>query len=753
MGRRKIEIQPLSDDRNRTVTFVKRKAGLFKKAHELAVLCQVDLSVIIVGNNNRIYEYSTVDTKEVLNCYEKTLNTRKHVHEAKSPENYLIYRKKRHLHEPLTDKKGRVVGTTAHLHDDDVDQDMFGEDEYEDDDDERDDTSEGEILTRTRKRPRNRQSTATTNKSRNPKVFNSKSSPPPPPPSQISLNNVPPFNKYKKPSITVSSHLQSLPPLQLQQNTPSPNMGRKENSSRPVLRVQIPTDAKGNQTKSGTFNLDIKETGSTDTARTITAVENTSSSMNQSSNNHTGVSGSTSGSHHGIGNAQHSMHLGDGDVLHNTANSKYGATNHLMRTQTPSAKFSGYSSFRSPDSRKPTLPLPINSKSQTSSPASATYPGLPNPLTQSSGGGVNSRSSSGGSNVNAPHIGDNIQAGERQNNNLGNSNNNNNEVMSADNNNLFSPSGVNLNSGSFYSMNQGPSSSSYMNYSMQGFNQQYQQYNQNASNQQSLQLPHPQTYQQQLHPLLQLLALPQSAVITSELLGQLPSAQPQDSATKSRPQISFFGQHGQQNLQMQQQQQQQQQQLLQLQMQQSFGNSGGGGVGGGGSASGGVNGEQTPISALPSRYVNDIFPFPSPSNFLAPQDWSTGMTPTPSQAPQFFMSMMPLNSGGGGNSGGGYHSQVQQQSHALQQDKGFYSDDRSRPNAGIGTEQAQPARTATTGVVSSREATFGAIAEEDENGRGSGNHSSVAPTNVDDGSKVTSHVTTEATSTGAPSDV
>ena len=188
-------------------------------------------------------------------------------------------------------------------------------------------------------------------------------------------------------------------------------------------------------------------------------------------------------------------------------------------------------------------------------------------------------------------------------------------------------------------------------------------------------------------------------------------------------------------------------------MQQSFGNSGGGGVGGGGSASGGVNGEQTPISALPSRYVNDIFPFPSPSNFLAPQDWSTGMTPTTSQAPQFFMSMMPLNSGGGGNSGGGYHSQVQQQSQSLQQDKGFYSDDRSRPNAGIGTEQAQPARTATTGVVSSREATFGAIAEEDENGSGSGNHSSVAPTNVDDGSKVTSHVTTEATSTGAPSDV
>lgn len=84
MGRRKIEIEPLTDDRNRTVTFVKRKAGLFKKAHELAVLCQVDLAVIIVGNNNKVYEFSTVDTNEILQAYENTMNTRKQLHESKS---------------------------------------------------------------------------------------------------------------------------------------------------------------------------------------------------------------------------------------------------------------------------------------------------------------------------------------------------------------------------------------------------------------------------------------------------------------------------------------------------------------------------------------------------------------------------------------------------------------------------------------------------------------------------------------------
>ncbi|KAF3985927.1 hypothetical protein FT663_02362 [Candidozyma haemuli var. vulneris] len=100
MGRRKIAIEPLTDDRNRTVTFVKRKAGLFKKAHELAVLCQVDLAVIIVGNNNKIYEFSSVDTPELIKSYGHC-----DIHEQKSPENYGNYKKKSHVH--LRDRSHR----------------------------------------------------------------------------------------------------------------------------------------------------------------------------------------------------------------------------------------------------------------------------------------------------------------------------------------------------------------------------------------------------------------------------------------------------------------------------------------------------------------------------------------------------------------------------------------------------------------------------------------------------------------------
>lgn len=85
MGRRKIEIEPITDERNRTVTFIKRKAGLFKKAHELAVLCQVDVTLLILGHNNTFYEFSSVDTQDMLNHYN---NDKRLLHDSKDPSFY-----------------------------------------------------------------------------------------------------------------------------------------------------------------------------------------------------------------------------------------------------------------------------------------------------------------------------------------------------------------------------------------------------------------------------------------------------------------------------------------------------------------------------------------------------------------------------------------------------------------------------------------------------------------------------------------
>lgn len=92
MGRRKIEIKAIKDDRNRSVyvaalcaclqflrlsantahlysTFLKRKGGLFKKAHELSVLCSVDVAVFIFGSNKKLYEYSSSSMTDLMNRY------------------------------------------------------------------------------------------------------------------------------------------------------------------------------------------------------------------------------------------------------------------------------------------------------------------------------------------------------------------------------------------------------------------------------------------------------------------------------------------------------------------------------------------------------------------------------------------------------------------------------------------------------------------------------------------------------------
>lgn len=53
----------------RPSTFLKRKGGLFKKAHELSVLCSVDVAVFIFGSNKKLYEYSSGDMRELVTRY------------------------------------------------------------------------------------------------------------------------------------------------------------------------------------------------------------------------------------------------------------------------------------------------------------------------------------------------------------------------------------------------------------------------------------------------------------------------------------------------------------------------------------------------------------------------------------------------------------------------------------------------------------------------------------------------------------
>ncbi|CAO3654798.1 unnamed protein product [Mucor hiemalis] len=66
MGRKKIQIQPIKDDRNRQVTFLKRKHGLMKKAYELSVLCNCEVALVIIPSNNKLIQYSSSDMNSLL---------------------------------------------------------------------------------------------------------------------------------------------------------------------------------------------------------------------------------------------------------------------------------------------------------------------------------------------------------------------------------------------------------------------------------------------------------------------------------------------------------------------------------------------------------------------------------------------------------------------------------------------------------------------------------------------------------------
>lgn len=71
MGRRKIQIQPIKDDRNRQVTFLKRKHGLMKKAYELSVLCNCEVALFIIPSNNKIIQYSSSNMEQLLDEFQQ----------------------------------------------------------------------------------------------------------------------------------------------------------------------------------------------------------------------------------------------------------------------------------------------------------------------------------------------------------------------------------------------------------------------------------------------------------------------------------------------------------------------------------------------------------------------------------------------------------------------------------------------------------------------------------------------------------
>ncbi|WCJ44431.1 MADS-box transcription factor 2 [Euphorbia peplus] len=73
MGRGKIEIKRIDNQKNRNVTYSKRKDGIIKKAAQIAKLCDAEVSLIIFSSSGKVHEFCSPNTSlvDLLDNYQK----------------------------------------------------------------------------------------------------------------------------------------------------------------------------------------------------------------------------------------------------------------------------------------------------------------------------------------------------------------------------------------------------------------------------------------------------------------------------------------------------------------------------------------------------------------------------------------------------------------------------------------------------------------------------------------------------------
>ncbi|KAK6132244.1 hypothetical protein DH2020_034004 [Rehmannia glutinosa] len=73
MGRGKIEVKRIENKTSRQVTFSKRRTGLMKKTHELSVLCDAQIGLIVFSSKGKLTEYCTppFSMKQIIDRYVK----------------------------------------------------------------------------------------------------------------------------------------------------------------------------------------------------------------------------------------------------------------------------------------------------------------------------------------------------------------------------------------------------------------------------------------------------------------------------------------------------------------------------------------------------------------------------------------------------------------------------------------------------------------------------------------------------------
>ncbi|XP_052883820.1 agamous-like MADS-box protein AP1 isoform X3 [Gossypium arboreum] len=72
MGRGRVQLKRIENKINRQVTFSKRRSGLLKKAHEISVLCDAQVALMVFSSKGKLFEYATESCMErILERYER----------------------------------------------------------------------------------------------------------------------------------------------------------------------------------------------------------------------------------------------------------------------------------------------------------------------------------------------------------------------------------------------------------------------------------------------------------------------------------------------------------------------------------------------------------------------------------------------------------------------------------------------------------------------------------------------------------
>lgn len=83
MGRGKIEIKKIENQTARQVTFSKRRSGLIKKTHELSVLCDAHIGLIVFSATGKLSEYCSEPLRLTLSLklgFQRCIHTRVSIH-------------------------------------------------------------------------------------------------------------------------------------------------------------------------------------------------------------------------------------------------------------------------------------------------------------------------------------------------------------------------------------------------------------------------------------------------------------------------------------------------------------------------------------------------------------------------------------------------------------------------------------------------------------------------------------------------